>query len=409
MKRHLIALWLIVGLLAWPMDSSAQTTPVGAIYGASVACDPALTGCIQIPLSASLLCDGTGAILDCPQYFAPDWAGSDQRFFGWTNRVNPGRCVQSTNGGTTWGACPTQPFVAALDVNGASLSVASDGSLIVAADQGANNCIIRRSTDYGANWSTVFTDTTAGVSCGIGFGAPTPSITRCAQTGGYCLVFGRGAGAFEQISYFSTDNGANWTKGSSATMVSGDAETPLRFDESASIGVTTVAAVTYNSTFAGVKSGNNMIVTTAIPLPPGAGASARCPAPFTWGGIRSFLCGGDSLNTGTYRLFNIIGTAPTFISSFIPTDAPLFANAPDPMAVGFNATTAYMIQRNIASTQINIYVTRDSFGSIIQIANILPTTALGVNCCRGDTHIRSGKIYFTTGHSGSNGIFGVIQ
>jgi len=370
------------------------------------------TGFVPIPSSATLSCDGAGGNLDCPQFFGPDWVDSTGvRFFGLTNRANPPRCVKSTNGGGTWGLCDAgtaSPFVGALDLLGGSMTTAADGSLIAVGDQGANNCIIRRSTDYGTSWSTVFTDTTASRSCGIAFSNPTTNMVRCAQTG-FCTVIGRGAGAFEEVNYFSNDYGANWSIGTSFTMVSGDAEFHLRLNNSGNVGVLSPFAVTYASTFAAILSGNNFIVTTAIPTPPGSGASAKCPGSVIFGSNNYVVCGPDPLNTTTYRLFNIIGTTPTFLYSFLPLDTPTNAQSPDFTIIAYNGNVAYMVGRSADGTKINVYVTQDTFNTIIRIASLTPTTGLITGCCRGDMHVWNGKIYFTIAGTGANAVFGKVQ
>lgn len=411
MGRHLagclLALWIILGL----SSSTPAATPIGALLGGALACDPANPGCQPFPLNAALLCDGSGANLDCPQFFTPDWAGTSSRFFGLTNRVNPPRCVQSTDGGTTWVLCPTNPYSAALDLFGSAFAVASDGSLIAPADQGTDNCIIRRSTNYGTSWSTVFTDTTAGVTCGIRFAGFAPNVIRCSSTTAYCIVIGTSGGGLTGINYFSLDNGATWTKGPTTfALTSGDPQFQLSMETDASIGVLAPFSVTYGSQTAAVKSGNEYIATSVIPAPPGAGGlSTRCLGTLTKGGDRAILCGPDSVSINTFRLFKVIVLAPTFISNFTLQDAPSFSFGPEFSSFGFNAGTAYVQGRNLATTRLLIYVTRDDFGAVVQIASLTPTTPVSVGCCRGEWHARDSKVYFTNGAQGTQAVFGRIQ
>lgn len=401
-------LGLIVVVLA-PLPASSQT--VTAILGANVGCDTAVAGCVDVPLAAAIICDGQAGVLDCPQFFAPDWAGSPLRFFGITNRTNPPRCVQSTNGGGTWGLCPSNPFTGAVDLLGAVMTVGSDGSLIAAADQGVNNCIIRKSTDYGVSWSTVFTDLTANVSCGLAFGNPQPSFIRCAKVGGYCVVIGREVGTFNLIAYFSSDIGTNWTKGTPFNIVSGDEEIGVQISENGTAGSLTRYNITYNTanwTFA-YTSGTDWLRTTVIPLPAGAGAASRCSSGASIFGGQAVVCGPDGTMTGTYRYFTHGAGTIVLIKSFTMPGGLTFADAPDQMVVGYDTTTAYLVGRNVGSTAIQVYVTRDTLTSTYLIGTLTPTTALIAGCCRGDIYVRGKKIYFTSGATSTQAFFGRIQ
>jgi len=392
----LLALWMSLGLCyAVPAQTSVQ-----AVYGGALTCDPALVTCGAFPVSGAFLCNGTGGILDCPQWFAPDFADTTGlRFFGITNRTNPPRCVQSTDGGTVWGLCPSNPFVAAVDILGAFFTVASDGSLLSAAEQGANNCIIRRSTDYGISWATVYTDTTAGVSCGVGFGSPTTNNMHCAQTGGYCVTVGRD-GAFDLWAIYSTDNGLNWTKGVAFTIVNGNAQVSVKTN--GANGSLTRLAVNYG----GAQPLGEQIVsdwdnTGATPLPVGAtGTGASGAAAFLFNGVESVILGPVNVPVTVHSRYTIAGGVPVEAAQFIPAGAPAFANGPNFMAHSFGSI-GYFITRNIATTTVNIYMTLDSFDTVTLTQSLTPATALIANCCVGDIHTWNGKIYFTGAGVGS--------
>lgn len=408
MRRYLLTFFLIMRVFAFPVASIGGPTPVGAVMGGNVACEPTNPGCQSFPTQASFLCNGTGALLDCPQYFAPDWAGSDSRFFGITNRTNPPRCVQSTDGGVIWSLCPTNPFSVA--GGGAFLTVASNGALVVAGDQGADNCIIRRSTDYGATWATVFTDTTATATCGVSFSAPTPSVLRCASTNAYCVMIGRTTGTFDLIPYFSTDNGATWTKGAAFNIVTGNEQVTVAVEDNGTLGSLARFQVTYAVQTFARKTGNVFVATGIVPTPPGAGTNTRCTGSMIFNGDESIVCGPDSIMTTTYRLFHSVSGVPSLTASFtLSATAPTFAQNPDNMAIAFNATTAYLIGRNDANTAVLIHITRDGFGSAPLLASLIPATALIAGCCRGDVALRSGNIYFTSGATGDRAFLGRIQ
>jgi hypothetical protein len=417
MKKWMIGFIGLVGivgiLVVIPTSHAVMKT-----LGSQAQCDTALSGCSTVPLSPSFLCDGTGIILDCPQFASPDYADTTGlRFFGITNRANPGRCVKSTNGGTTWGLCDAttiSPFTGALDFLGANFAVASDGSLIAAGDQGTNNCIIRRSTDYGVSWTTVFTDSvTVNVSCGILFGNPTSNTLRCASSGNYCVMIATITGSFDLLAYYSTNNGASWTTGITFNIVTIDGQISVVVNSSGTGGSLTHFATNYNVVgrkFANT-SGGDWTVTGLIPTSPGSadGEALRCTSAYIGSGQNVF-CGPDITATTTYRAFSHSGAStPSLIASVIPPNGLTNAQAPDFMVAGYGSSTAYVVARNNLSTVLNIWITRDSFGSLFQIGTLTPASPLIAACCHGDMFSYNGKIYFTSGSSGTTAFFGVIQ
>jgi hypothetical protein len=368
----------------------------------------------SFPLSATLLCDGGGAILDCPQFFSPDWSDTTGlKFYGLSNRTNPPRCVQSTDGGTVWGLCSSNPFVAAVDDLGAHFSVASDGSLIVAANQGANNCIIRRSTDHGVSWTTVYTDTTATVNCGLSYGGASPNNVRCASEDSYCVAFGHFTGSFDLVAYYSIDYGATWTKGTIFNIVSSDEQLGIAVASDGFSGSLTRYGINYNTVgrkFA-YMSGTDWLATGLIPVPIGevGGNSSRCVSGAAIFNGQSVFCGPGGTLTTTYHLFTHAGGTVLSTTDVVPQNGLTNAQAPDFMMVGYDSTTAYMVGKNGANTRVVVWITRDTFSSVLQIASLTPTTAVISGCCRGDIHVRNGKVYFSSGASGSNAFLGAIQ
>jgi len=414
-KRLLIGATLFALIALGVKADAANPAKIVGLVGA---CDTTVAGCIPIPLNPSFLCDGTGAILDCPQYASPNFADTTgSQFYGLTNRVNPPRCVKSINGGTGWGLCDAgtaSPFTGALDNLGANFAVASDGSLIAAGDQGTDNCIIRRSTNGGVSWTTVFTDsTTVNVSCGLGFGAPTPNTLRCASANPYCVMISFISGSFDLLAYWSTNNGASWSTGTPFNIVSADAQIGVAVASNGSSGSLTRYAGNYNTAgrvFA-KTSGADWTTDGLIPTPPGEadGNAFRCVSGAMIFSGQSVLCGPGSALTTTYHFYTHGAGSTANAANVIPQNGLTNAQAPNFMAVGYSGTAAYIVGRNAATTQVVIWVTQDTFSTMFQVGTLTPTTALIGGCCSGDIFSYRGKIYFTSGASGSNAFFGVVQ
>lgn len=400
----------MLGLLC----GQANAGSVNQVYGSNVDATGSPT---SVPLTIAFLCDGTGVILDCPQYATPDWLDTTGMiFYGISNRTNPPRCVKSTDGGSVWGLCnagTVSPFIGAITNANSGFAMASDGSLISSAIQGANTCIIRRSTNQGASWSTVFMDTTALEVCVFGLASPAQNGVHCSQFNNYCAIAGFTQGSFTSRMYYSIDNGITWTKGVGFTLVSGDQNNGFTINSNGNAGSWSMFGQTYNLAnwrFA-YTLGGDWTFTGVIPQP-GLGTSLRCPATLFFNGDQAVLCGPDNgaADNTKYRLFTHEAGSIFLFASVIPNSGGLTnAQAPDFMAVGYNATTAYMVGRNAASTTVNGWVTRDSFSTMQLITSLTPTTALIGGCCRGDIFVWNGKVYFTSGAAGSNAFFGIIQ
>ena len=414
MKKLIGVITLAIGMLIGSVGSEAQ--PPSKIVGLVSECDTTIITCNPTPLAASLLCDGTGVILDCPQFASPDLADTTgTRFFGVSNRSNPPRCVRSIVGGTTWGLCDAgtvSPFTSAVDLIGSGFAVANNGALIAVADHGANNCEIRRSTDYGVSWSTVFTDTTAAITCSLFGGSPTSNIVKCAKSSGYCVVFGRDTGTANLIAYYSSDNGASWTKGTPFALVGGggiDSQIGIAVADDGNSGSVTRYQFGVASIIFGETSGSDWTATSAITAPPGATGSIRCTMGAMIFSGQSVICGPDTTNTTQYHFFTHSGGSGANAANVIPQNGLTNAQTPDYMAVGFGGSTAYIVGRNAANTQIILWITQDTFGSMAQFGALTPTTALIAGGPRGDIFTWRGKIYFTSGASGANAFFGVVQ
>lgn len=174
------------------------------VIGISSQCDTASAGCFPIPITATFICGS--ATTFCPDTFHPSWVDGNRL---WGFRNNGGgtapTCVTSTDLGTTWAACTTQPWVGTLFPQIASTS---DGSLVTLADDpsvvGAD-CSIKRSTDNGASWAVVFTSSL--VSCNH---SGLSQTMYCQPTGGQCDVGNTQFGTTARV-FRSGDNGATWS------------------------------------------------------------------------------------------------------------------------------------------------------------------------------------------------------
>jgi len=200
MRDRMHILWVVFLMLVssgWTLSAHAQVTQ---IIGANLDA----TGFVPFPAKFGTLCAPGGA--NCPRTFHPSWTDST-RHWGSTS-VN---CVTSTDGGTTWGLCTTQPF------GGETLQVASssDGSLVAVATV-AGVCTIRRSTNNGTSWNTQFTDANACAPA-----TPSSSHFRCQPPG---VLAGRCDYVFIETNvrtrtYLSLDQGVSWVQSNVASAV----------------------------------------------------------------------------------------------------------------------------------------------------------------------------------------------
>ena len=395
-QKWMISILLLTLFMCVPTLKSDAVT-VQSVIGSSVNCDTTIALCTGFPTQVSLLCNGSGGTINCPQFFEPDWT-TTTRLWGITNRVVPPKLVVSTDGGTTWTLGTTDPFIAAIVNFGANFAVSSNGSLLAAAGQGANTCIIRRSTDQGVSWSTVYTE--AVNLCDIAFGNPTSNSMTCAASGGYCVLFARDAG-FNIFPITSTNNGATWTAQTSYSYVSGDTELQVQLSADASSGVQ--SRMTNNGVGFATKSGNTFVYSaTAIPN------SQRCMG-LIIGGTK-VVCGPSSILTTAASWQFADAVNPAAPSTFAVVDGQSNSQSPQPLVVGFTSTLGYMLLPSQSNANnLNVFITNNSFGAVTKIATVTPITIPIAGCCRGDAYVFGGKIYFGSGASGPNAFVMVIQ
>lgn len=402
MKRTLgffLGCLILLGVFAPQTPAQSVTT----ILGANVQCDPNVDSCLFFPSAPSILCNGSAVILDCPQWFHPDWSqAAGTRFYGITNRTNPPRYLTSTTG-ITWTLTTAQPFVAAVLNFGSYMAVSSNGSLLAASGQGANLCLIRRSTDQGANWSTVFSSLVQ--TCSVGFGNPTPPGMYCAETGGYCAVFNM-FNAATVTTIYSTDNGASWTIGTAYAHISADSQVWGPIIASDGTGIATRGVNSSGGQPYGSKQAADF--TNTLPLVTAINLNCR---PFTMG---VFLRGFCRPNAGgvTSRITTggALGIAPVVMATFTTADVPVTGGSQDFEPAGFNDTYGYAVTGSFTpSTRYNIYMTGDGANSFVLTSQLTANFAPILGCCRGNFMRWGNKMYFTVAGTSSQAIFAVIQ
>jgi hypothetical protein len=357
------------------------------------------------PTVVTILCNGTGGVTDCPQYFSPDWSDtSQQRLFGITNLVSPPRCVRSTDGGTTWVACPAHPFAAVSGASTTSFAMNYDGHLFAAVnvDGGANACQIRRSTDLGVSWVTVFALPIATGFCTAG-NVAMPSPMKCSQDSDTCILLAFNPAGTSTVPIVSNDNGATWVAG--AVLASSSGANPfigVSMDIGGTLGVSGGSSVQpATSRLLYTDGGLSWLVSTPPATLPGA--SHRCT-----GAVQNnltsrptIICTPGNAAPNDYYYMEITGGGAAILDTFTLIDGLAFTNSPDVIALQYDTNTFYLVQRSLTVLKTNVYITRDGFSSVHLLAQPTPIN-LFVSCCRGDIYKWSGDIYFSSGGTGGS-------
>lgn len=387
MKKILV---IIVTLLCLYGQTEAG---ISKIVGTRIDCG---AGCTTFPATASLLCQGSS----CPQYFHPDWTDTTfNRFYGIKNDTNPGTCVVSFNGGSVWVPCTTQPFTSSVLNTGIKFAVASDGSLLAASGQGSNTCIIRRSTNQAASWTTVFTSTTQ--TCSLLFGFPTPPEMYCAELNGYCAIINSINPSVITVIY-SIDNGANWTVGTGYSHISADSRTWGPILTTDGIGGSIIRGVnTLSGEPFGIKSGNDFVSTGNYV--PSTNQNCR---PFLMGSNLRALCTRNGISDPVLR-YVAVQIPPIEIRTVSTGISPAAQNI---QPVGFSANIGYVVLVDAAdTTRLKILASIDDFVSTVLLTTLTPTVPPILFCCNGNAIKWGSRLYFSSGSAGSTGFFGVIQ
>jgi len=380
----------IVGILLSVLSvvGIASSEAVMKIVGGQGACDTTNTGCIPIPLTVTMLCDGSGTVLNCPQLFAPDRTDSTgQTFYGINNGYAPRRCVKSVNGGSTWAQCSSHPF-ASISTGPVYFSVTSLGALVAAGRTATNFCEIKRSIDGGISWSLVFSSAVGAVACNnLASNVVGGSLLKC-TTGNYCVLHAVSIFSAELITpIVSTDNGETWTAQSQLTT--GMVDAPIRnmtINDSTGIAVGLMRATSRN--IIGLGAWSVSAVWGTLP------ANEYCT-----GIIMSaigVLCTPDPANDTVYTFR---GSGGGLIASFTMLNAPI-ASGGTITGLGISSNVGYVIGIRVPGvTSYNIWVTTNAFGNTVVLKTITPATYF-TGCCTGDMLYYNGKIYITSGGEG---------
>lgn len=399
MKKALYGV-LLCALIALGVPSDSNSAAVSRIFGLAGECNQSYAGCTAIPLSLSIVCDGTlVAGNNCPQYWSPDWSDTTNLIaYGYTNQTTPGRCLKSVNGATTWSYCTADPFTTSyLNLTPAAFAAASDGSLLAAVN--VNNttqaCVIKRSTNGGVSWSTVHTQNGT-YACGAWAAAAIPSPMKCAKDANTCVLYGYDVATNQLAAVFtSSDNGATWT---SPTGTVGNAIAQPIFGAALSDDGTVSSSGRVNAqsttTFPYSRDGSTYVASVAWGTAVGA---TRCTGPFIYNTDPAVMCGANN-STQTWQMVRMNGNTPATIAQFtLGNGSPLYANSPDVIGIQWSSTVFYLITRLQATSATNVYVTKDSFSTVSFIGTLTPTTGYGANP-HGDIYIWNGAIYWSSGY-----------
>lgn len=357
MKKLLVS---IAVLIMCGIGIQADAVAPSKIVGLNSECDTNNTGCVAIPLTLSTLCTAS-----CPASSQPSLTDTN-RFWGSLVQT----CRTSTDGGTTWGNCGTQPFA------GGTISVAgaADGGVLAAGTPVAD-CLIRRSTDNGSNWVTI--TTVIGVNCNAaGYG----SLLRC-RSDGNCILPFYNSTAGNCLIYTSSDSGASWNTGVAGIVCSIADAVSTTWD-----GVT---GVVVSRAHAG--SQQSWSTTGGV-----WGISANWPINFTCTGsmilngvIRS-IC--RSVADGSWQMKNAAGVTQSTVT--FPGANSAANSGPLTVSIGTGVVYAFVPFFQGGPLPIGVYVSRDS-GTTFGLAASTPTTTNSMN--GGDAYFHNGCIYVSAG------------
>ena len=287
MIKKIFTVVVLLGLLCISDQGKSQTVSVSKIVGPQGQCDTANTGCVPIPFTQGVVLCASG----CAKFVSPSYTDAT-RFWG----TNGSGCRTSSDSGSTWAACTTQPF----NSGGKEWFVGTaDGAVLGASRGGAwggtvNDCVFKRSTDNGVTWSAAVVVTNQ--PCG---GALAGGNTIVCLANGTCvLLYADQSTSVAQI-VTSTDNGQSWTKTFAGTTFS--QANYFIFDGSDGIGAASGAA------------------TPAVSYAGGAWAmTANYPAGTT-------ICYGSFIMNGV--AYNSCGTSP-YTTARIINDSTVIAQSP---------------------------------------------------------------------------------
>lgn len=359
---------LVVGILL--SIGIPQAEAIRSIVGTQVACDTTFSGCQAIPLKMTTLCT-----ISCVQQSSFSFTNSS-RFWG-TNTSGVGICKTSTDGGATWPACTAQPFTTG---NREFYAGAADGSVIaIGTPTGPNTCTIKRSTDNGASWTTVFTvvqQCTAGAFEGQRL---------------YCLSDGRcefvGTDGSTFTIFRSADSGNSWAAGETGTggncgytNVAWDGNAGILPSEATGCGGGNIAK-------AGVAAADSW--TTSVVWD---GSQGDCWGAVVYNGVGRALCATTNIQMRS--------SAGALVSSFtLPGATNLIDNGG--IGVGFKTNVLYVVAQQASPSSIGVWVSQDNLVTF----NLIGVFSGGGTTRGGNVFVANGCIYVT---AGSPSLFGKI-
>lgn len=385
--RYFLSLLMLAGLAVF-VPSSSHAIAIQALYGAQMACDPAIPTCTPIPLTFSSLCTS-----GCPLRAAPSLTDST-RFWG-TGRpdaVDFTSCRTSTNGGSVWADCTAQAFAPALS---SVYAGAADGSVIAAGSAAGPLCTIRRSTNNATSWSTVFT---LAINC---------DLNNNEGQWLFCLGDGRcefiapgiSSGAGNRL-YRSSDNGQNWTAGETTTNTWISSLGGAAWDGSS--GISKGPGASSRSLVATADLWVNSAVWPAGP------DALGCRGPVIYNSTPRVVCFEPAVPA--YRLYDSLGSVVATLT--IPQARLLIDEGSTVM--GYSSTVLYL-----AATKTRVplpcggglcsagfYVSTDNLASFILLGEV---TIPGVGDMRAGNAFRAnGCVYFDVGIASAAMIFAKV-
>jgi hypothetical protein len=366
-QQAILGLLLALGLAISPQAIVQSSTPIGALYGANVACDPAIATCTPIPLAVSILCT-----VSCPLRVSPSYASGTE--FWAASGSGAGNCARSTDGGATWPACTTQPSTTSQNELYAG---ASDGSVVVVMrENGPTRCDIRRSPDNGATWPLVFTQA---VNCDVG------SIEGQYL---YCLADGRCEAAMNTANTFriyrSTDNGQSWLAGETGSASCGTSAGAAWDGSNGIIPSENPGCGGGNLATAFFSTADSYAVSTAW-----TGAQGDCWGQVIYNGTARAICQG-SVATPDNR-YSLRSSTGALVASLTLPGALLTSIDAGGLALAPFTNVLYILATR--ATDAGIYVSQDNLASF----NLIGTLGAGVTVRGGNMFYSGGCIYIAGG------------
>ena len=248
--------------------------------------------------------------------------------------------------------------------------------MVAAAGLLPNTCVIKRSTDGGISWNTVYTDTTR--ICFSNTILPVPPQLYCVENDAYC-VFWDSSNAASVTTLFSADEGFSWSEGVTFAYVSADTRSWGMLTADGSQGIMTKGVNSLSGAPFGIKGGNDFVATPTYVT----ATNKNCrPLIRNETGLRVICAPNAGGNPYTY--VNVDGI-PFDVNTFIVPEIGPSTISLGPLIQMFNESVGYMLMINTAGTRLNFFVTTDEWVSLIKAATITPaTTPLISFCCTGN-------------------------